>query len=120
MPEPPPQPPTAADVHASLHHLAQFLRQSGHLDTQEQQALADLVDELGRAIDQAALPSAETAHLAESIAQLTRAVHHRHDTGLLTAAKERLGQAVVSIETQAPMATGLVRRLLEALANLGI
>jgi hypothetical protein len=121
MPEPSPRnQPTALPIQAKLQEIAQLLREADHLEPEAQQALAGLLDEINRALDPAVLSSGETAHLAESVAQLGRALHQRHDTGLLAAARERLERAVVRAETTAPVAAGLVRRLLEAVANLGI
>lgn len=121
MPEQPPlgsQPP--AQVQTSLHELAALLRDARHLEPETQQALADLVDELSNVVDPTALPSAETAHLVASAADLARALHHRHEPGLLSTAKERLENAVRRAEAEAPLATGVARRLIDTLANLGI
>lgn len=117
MPEQPP--PSAAQVQTNLHDLARLLRQAHHLDPAVQQALAELVDELGRALDPG-VSSAEITHLAASAAQLAHALHQRHDSGLLTAAKERLESAARRAEAKAPLATGIARRLIDTLANLGI
>jgi hypothetical protein len=42
------------------------------------------------------------------------------DAGLLAAARHRFEAAVTRAELEAPMATGIARRLIETLANLGI
>jgi hypothetical protein len=89
------------------------------LDRDVQQALADLVDELIRVIDPHA-PAVETAHLAEGSAQLARALHRRPHAGVIAAAKLRLEEAATRAEAKAPMATGLARRLIDTLSNLGI
>jgi hypothetical protein len=39
---------------------------------------------------------------------------------LLSAARERLDDAVVRAEVQAPVLSGVIRRLLDALAHIGI
>jgi hypothetical protein len=39
---------------------------------------------------------------------------------MLGRARERLEEAVVEAEAQAPLAVGLARRLLDTLANIGI
>lgn len=111
---------TAAQIRTKLHEVAQLIRETRHLEPQGQRALADLVEELSKALELATIPSAETAHLADSVGHLAQALQVRHETGLLAAARERLEQAAVRAEAQAPLATGLARRLLEALANLGI
>jgi hypothetical protein len=111
---------TASQIRACLHDLAEVLREAHHLEPEAQQALADLVDELQAALEPTAVPPAELAHLAESAAHLARALRQRHDAGLLAAARERLEQAAVRAETAAPLATGLARRFMETLANLGI
>lgn len=117
MPE---QPPSASEVQAKLHELAEVLREAQHLEPQAQEALADLVDELSKALTLAAIASSETAHLANTAASLVRALHQERNPTLLSAAKQRLEQAALRAEAQAPVATGIVRRLLDALADLGI
>lgn len=112
--------PAAARVQVSLHELARLLREAQHLEPEAQQALADLVDELGKALDPATAPSAEMAHLADSAAGLAQALHQRHDTSVLVAARDRLEAAALRAEADAPVTAGVVRRLLDTLANLGI
>ena len=53
-----------------------------------------------------------TVHLAQVV--------HGQETGVLSAARERLEGAIVGVESRAPRIAGLGRRLLETLANLGI
>lgn len=121
MPEQPQRSPqAAADVLACLHEVAQFLRQAHHLEPEAQRALADLVDELSRSVNPADLPSVETAHLAQTTAQLARALDQQHDETVVARARDRLEAAAAQAEVQAPLATGLARRVLDVLANLGI
>ena len=117
MPE---QPATIAQVQTSLHELAKVLRDADHLEPEAQDALADLVDELGKLLDPSTEPSAAAAHLATSAATLARGLHQRQNPTLLTAAKQRLERAALRAENEAPLAAGIVQRLLDALANLGI
>ena len=111
---------TGAQIRASLHELAQELRQTHHLEPEAQEALADLVEELGNALTPTAPASSETAHLASSAASLARALHQEQSPTLLSAAKQRLEQAALRAETKAPVATGVARRILDVLADLGI
>ena len=105
---------------ARLHEVAQLVRETRHLDLEGQQAVADLVDELSKAIGPEASPSTDMAHLADSVAHLAQVLHQRHEKGVVAAARERLEQAAVRVETEAPLATGLARRFLDALADWGI
>ena len=118
--QPPPSPRTAAQLEASLREVADRLRAAKHLDPDTQQTLAELVDELVRAMESCALPSPETATLAESAAQLAHALGEQHNAGLLEAAKRRLEVAAARAESEAPLATAVVQRLIDTLANLGI
>jgi hypothetical protein len=122
MPEQPQQPPGGAPgtagVQASLHALAQALREGQPLDAEARQALAELVDELGDALNSAS--SAEAGRLAESTAHLIQALHQRHDPVRVASARDRLEQSILAAEAQAPFLTGLARRVLDALANVGI
>ncbi len=112
--------PSAVHLRTGLHEIAEDLRKTRHLGPESQQALADLLEELNRALDPAALPTAETAHLAESVAHLALALHERHDTGLLAAARDRLREAALRAEAAAPGPVGVARRFMDTLANLGI
>ncbi len=107
-------------VQANLRELASELREADHLEPEAQAALADLVDELSKALTPAPAQTAETAHLAGSAAQLARALHEQHDTSLLTAAKKKFETAALRAEAKAPLATGIARRLLDTLADFGI
>jgi hypothetical protein len=120
MTEPtPPTPETAAAVRTQLKEIVPLLRSSRHIEPEVQEALADLVDELIRVMDPNA-PAVEAAHLAESSTHLVEALHRKHHAGLIAAAKERLESAATRAEAEAPVATGLARRLIDTLANLGI
>jgi hypothetical protein len=120
MTEPaPPTPDDVAAVRAKLQQVVPLLRERRSLDPEVRQTLADLLDELIRVMDPNA-PAAETALLAESSAHLVQALHREHHPGLLAAAKERFEEAAARAEAEAPVATGLARRLIDTLANLGI
>lgn len=116
----PADPAHQSAAQARLHDLAKVLRRAHHLGPEAQQSLADLVDELSQALPASGLPAADSNHLAESAAQLAKAVHDRHDTSLLESARERLEEAAFRVESSAPMPAGILRRLIEVLANLGI
>jgi hypothetical protein len=112
--------PSVPELKARLHAIAQRLRQPGPVDPEAQRALAELVDELSASLGSADVPPAEVAHLAESTAHLAESLHHRHNPGLVGNARDRLEQAALNAEARAPLAVGLARRLLDALANIGI
>jgi hypothetical protein len=119
MSEAVPSPPPAEAIKASLLECAELLRRTDHLEPAAQKALADLIIELVGALDPS-VSSETTAHLAESSADLARALHERHDEGLIAAARARLEAAAVRAEAEAPVATGLARRLIDALAGIGV
>jgi hypothetical protein len=101
-----------------LEQLAGLLRQAPHLEPQAQRDLANLLDELARSL--ATAPTGETAHLAESAAHMAHAVHEQHHPSGISNARRRLEESAARAEAEAPLATGIVRRLLAALADLGI
>jgi hypothetical protein len=105
---------------ANLHELAQLLRESGHLDPESQRRLAELVDEMGEMLAPASAPSAATAQLADDVAQLAQALHQQQEAQLISRIKQRLVEATARAEAEAPVATGVVQRLLDALAAMGI
>jgi hypothetical protein len=110
--------PTAS-LRTILHHLAQILREAHHLGPEAQRQLADLIDELGEALDASPAAPAELGRLSEATASLAEALKTR-DQGMLTAVRDRLQGAAVEAEVQAPLTVGLVRRIAETLANIGI
>jgi hypothetical protein len=115
----PPGPETAATLRSQLQGVVPLLRESRHIDPEVKEALAELIGELIQVMDPNA-PAAEAAHLAESSTHLVQALQHKHHARVLTAAKERLEEAATRAEAKAPVATGLARRLIDTLANLGI
>jgi hypothetical protein len=120
MPDTPaPNPPSLPEVQARLQAVARSLRQDSSADPEAKKALADLVDELSKALAAGTMPPAEVAHLADSTAHLAEALHHQHDTSMMGRARDRLEQAMLNAEARVPL-VGLVRRVMDALANIGI
>lgn len=108
-------PSTGSDI----EELARRLGGVKHLEPTARATLAGLLRKLAAELDQSE-PSAQKEHLAETAAQLVRAVHDQHEPGLIAAARERLEGAVVRAEAKAPVATDLVLQLIDTLAHLGI
>jgi hypothetical protein len=113
MAERPPDP-------ARLHELAELLRKTPHLGPEMQAELADLMDELSGTVDPATLPDAARKHVTESAAHLVDVLHRRADESRLSAARKRLEETAVRVEAEAPVVSGVLRRLIDALANLGV
>jgi hypothetical protein len=121
MPEQEPQvPPSSEDRAASLHAVARALRETPHLGRQARQALADFLDALNDPETTAAASPADMNHLTSRATQLLTALRHQHDPGVLTAARDGLEEAVLRVEAEAPVTAGVFRRLLDALANIGL
>jgi hypothetical protein len=112
--------PTVPEIQARLQGVAHLLRRQGPLEAEAKRALAELVDELSRILETSAVPPAEVTLLAESTAHLAEALHQQQQRELPVSVRERLQRAVVRAEARAPNAVGLARRLLDALADLGI
>jgi hypothetical protein len=116
-----PSTPAESAVRARLHDAARTARESRSLAPDVRTALAELLDELSRTVDAPGRTPAEVAHLAETTAHLTDALHHAgHDRGVIAAARDRLGALLVRAEAKAPTAVGLARQLTDALARMGI
>jgi hypothetical protein len=113
-------PSSAEDRAASLHAVARALRETPHLGRQARQALADFLDALNDPETTAAASPADMNHLTSRATQLLTALRHQHDAGVLTAARDGLEEAVVRVESEAPVTAGAFRRLLDALANIGL
>jgi Domain of unknown function (DUF4404) len=111
--------PADANLEAKLQSIAQLLRQAGHLDPEAQKALAEIVEELGKALHSATVSSEEAKALADSTAHLVRTLHQKQNQGLLPA-RDRMKQAITRIESQAPFAAQIAGRLLDTLASFGI
>jgi hypothetical protein len=107
-------------IQARLHGVAQLLRESRHLDPKVQLALAELLEEFGKAFDATTAPPEEVIHLADDTAHLIEALHQGKDTGLVTSARNRLQRAVIEADAHAPFLVGIARKLLDALVSLGI
>jgi hypothetical protein len=121
MPDPTP-PNISGDnpVRTRLRELAQAVRRAHHLELETRQTLADLLTRLSQDLKPETLSAEDKAHLVAGIVELSQALEKEKGTGPLRAARERLAEAVVEAQAEAPVATGFLRRLIEALANLGI
>jgi hypothetical protein len=109
---------TPAGLATTLHAVAEVLRDNRPLGLDARLALAELLDEIGRALGSAPVPAEEVKHLAESTAHFIAAL--RKPGEHVATARERLEAAILAVEAQAPLAAGVVRRFLDALANIGI
>jgi|SRR6516225_3619268 len=121
MPEKPqPNVPGESPVRTRLRELAQAVRRAHHLEPETRQKLADLLARLSQELKPETLSAEDKAHLVAGIVELSEALEQEKGTGPLTAARERLEEAVVETQAEAPVATGFLRRLIDALANIGI
>ena len=112
--------PSPEDRAASLHAVARALRGARHLGPEARQALAEFLDALGDPETTAAASPADMNRLTERATHLLQALQHQHDPGVLEAARDRLEEAVLRAESEAPVTAGAFRRLLDALANIGL
>lgn len=112
--------PTAAEVQATLRRISELLRDADHLEPGSRQALAQVIEELTGHLGEGGVTAAQMEHLRESAAQLLAALRRPQDAGATQAARERLHEARSALEPQSMFLAGIMRRLLEALAALGI
>ncbi len=121
MPEPVSgSPEFPSGVPERLHEIARLLRAADHLGLEEKQAIAEFADECGNALRSGGQSSADAAHLVDSAAHLVEALHRKEKKGGLASARARLEQAILGAEARTPFLAGVARRLVEALASLGI
>jgi hypothetical protein len=104
----------------NLHELAQKLREADQLGPEAQRAVADLLDELAQAIHPTGGGPDEHAHLADSATHLADALRQQPAGHSLPSALERFEGSVARVGARAPLASGIVRQLIETLANWGI
>jgi hypothetical protein len=117
---PPSNTPALSEIRSRLHEVARLLREPGSIDPKSKQVLAELVDELSKALDSPTLPPAEVTHLAESTVHLAEALQLQQKRELPVSLRDRLERALINAEVHAPVLVGLARRLLDALADIGI
>ena len=115
-----PDPQTVVQIQADLRQLAVSLREAEHLETGTQKSLAGLIDELSAELNSTGVTSAKTTRLAEAVSEVARSLHEQHSAGLLGTARDRLKEAAARAEIESPVATGVVYRLIEVLASMGI
>jgi hypothetical protein len=121
MPEPtPPHPIPPSAVPDRLREIAQLLRSADHLEPEAQQSLADLAEELAKALNAGGVPSTEEAQLGQQAGQLIQALHQEEAAAPLAAKRHLLQEAIQAAQARAPFAAGLARQLLDAIANIGI
>jgi hypothetical protein len=111
---------SGSEIRARLNEVVRMLRQARSLDPKVQTAVAELLNELTVALAATNTPPAEVARLAESATHLADALHRQHDRGLLVRARDHLEEAMIEAEIHAPIAVGLARGLIDALASIGI
>ncbi len=105
---------------ATLHAVALALRDTPHLGREAKQALADFLDALDDPQTTAGAPPEDVNRLTDRATKLLHALRHQHDAGVLAEARDRLEEAVLRVESAAPVTAGAFRRLLDALANIGL
>ena len=111
--------PSAEERAAALHAVARALRETPHLGREGKQALADFLEALDAPETATASPE-DMRRLTDRATALLHALHHQHDAGVLAEARDRLEESVLRVEAEAPVTAGAFRRLLDALANIGI
>jgi len=116
MPDSQSVPPTEV----SLRILAEALRQADHLEPDTQKALASLLDELGTEFSSSRLTTPGTAQLADALGAVARSLHEQQSQRAVATARDRLKEAAAKVEVEAPVASGVVYRLVDLLSNIGI
>ncbi len=114
------EPQAVAELQARLRQLSASIRQTDHLDSTTQSSLASLLDELSVHLDSNGHELEKTTHLAEAVSDVTHSLHEPHSAGLIQSASTRLQEAAARAEVEAPVATSVVYRFIDVLANMGI
>ena len=117
QPSPPPQ--AGQQLRTRLQELSRLLHGSDNLTSEAREQLADLVAELGEALQAGQVEPTTLTHLTNSAGQIAEGLRSRRK-GLLAAARDGLERVVVQAEGEAPVATGFAERLIDILSNIGI
>jgi hypothetical protein len=115
-----PESNTPNEALAKLLATAQALGAAKHLTPTAQKTLADLVEELGKALASGKASSEEVARLAESVALLNQAIADQENREHSMRARERLQESIYRAEANHPFLAGLAQQFLNILAELGI
>jgi hypothetical protein len=113
-------PESLSDLRARLREAAETLRSAPKLDDESRGAVAELLAELGEALQTTTLPAGDVVHLSECTTHLAESLRHGRDRGILQGARDRFEKAFESVESRVPVAVGIARQFVEILANLGI
>lgn len=114
------QSPEIESTQTRLKQLATLLRNADHLDPQAQKSLATLLEQLVGELDAAGVAPSKTAHLAETISEVARSLHDGESGAVSDTDRERLRQAAVAAELEAPASANLVYRFIDVLSSIGI
>jgi hypothetical protein len=103
----------------SLGELARLLREVDHLEPEVRNELADVIDELEAAL-RGELSAEEAERVRGDVRHVVEAIRRQHDENPVEAARERFEETVGRTAAEAPVASGVARRLIDLLADLGI
>ncbi|MGE3820726.1 MAG: DUF4404 family protein [Isosphaeraceae bacterium] len=109
----------AETLRARIEECVRLLKATRHLDPEAQKALAELLREMAQDLHPDDDPE-HAGHLVASSAALIQALHDQQDAGFIASARTRLEEATVRAQAEAPVVTGFVRRLIDALAGIGV
>jgi len=90
------------------------------LDEESQRTLNELIDEMATVLRTGELPDEELDHISATTNHLLELLRNHEKVGVLARAQEGIQRAIGEAEAKAPIAVGFARRLLDALANIGI
>ncbi|MFO0878500.1 MAG: hypothetical protein U0840_14265 [Gemmataceae bacterium] len=112
-------PASSVDLQNRLQEAAGLLRDSTSVQPEVRQVLVDLLEELKLTLASTQMPPEQLAHLAGTAAHLAEALHHEPHSWV-ERVRTPFEEAAVQAETHAPVAVGLVKRLLSLLSDMGI
>jgi hypothetical protein len=108
------------EARALLRVVAHLLYQADQLGPEAQRSLGEFLNRYADALEEPKISAEDLTRLTERAFQLAQTIHQGEERGVVTTVRDRLEAAIIAADAEYPTASGIGRRLMETLSNLGI